>query len=618
MTQEADVRSSLAPQLPYALGRFTLCKEVGAGGMATVYLSKMRLGAGLDRLVALKTIHSHLAKQQTFVDMFLDEARIASQIAHPNVCAVYDFGAESDTYFLAMEYLTGEPLFDFINQVVKERSDAIMEALPFIAARILADACEGLHAAHELKGADGTRQSVVHRDVSPQNLFITYEGAVKVVDFGCAKALERVTQTNTGVMKGKVSYAAPEQLRAEDVDARSDVFALGICLWETLTLRQLFRRETAIKTAMAVLEDPIPRADEAAAWVPAELADIAQKALQREANHRYQSAREMGRALRGFIAKTGAPFEAAELAEWMRHLFSDRHQEEMKTVADVEAMDMSQIASVPKIVPQKSRDDEPTGGSRAPSLALADDPTEMASISQKQKVPRLDAAEDPVRLPTRTRKWLVLLLFLAAGAGGAYAVWGDQIRSAMADEPEVETPEPEPEQEPELVIETETVPESEIDPELDPESESDESGSEMESASAMRTESERGDMRREPRDATMSSNDDTPTPEETNPQDYTQGLVVLEARGGWATVELPDGTSLGRTPVRTRLPIGSQQLRVLPFGNGPGQTVNVRVEPGTLQRLTVHVDPEDDPERATMETMESESQMDDGTFPNPY
>ncbi len=606
MTQEADVRSSLAPQLPYALGRFTLCKEVGAGGMATVYLSKMRLGAGLDRLVALKTIHSHLANQQTFVDMFLDEARIASQITHPNVCAVYDFGAEDDVYYLAMEYLTGEPLFDVINEVVKKRTDDLMEVLPYLAARILANACEGLHAAHELKGPDGTRQSVVHRDVSPQNLFITYDGAVKVVDFGCAKALERVTQTNTGVMKGKVSYAAPEQLRAEDVDARSDVFALGICLWETLTLRQLFRRETAIKTAMAVLEDPIPRADEAASWVPEELADIAAKALQREADHRYQSAREMGRALRGFIAKTGVPFEAAELAEWMRHLFEERHSLEMEAVAEAEAMDTSQIAEVPKIIPQKApRGDESTG-SRAPSLALADDPTEIASAT-KQKAPRLEEGDEPVRLPTSTRKWILVLLLLAGAGAGVYAMWGDQIRAALASEEEPE-PEVEPETQPEMVIETETVPEPDPEPVVEDETMA---ASEM---STMRRR-DRESMRRRDRDA----DDETPTPEETMERDFTRGSVHLSARGGWALVELADGTSLGRTPVRTQLDVGPHELRVLPFGNAPGQSVTVQVEAGTLQRLTVHVDPEDDPARMQEEpTMEPDSQMDDGTFPNPY
>ena len=203
---------SLGPQLPYKMGRFTLCEELGAGGMATVYQSKMKLAAGLERLVAVKTIYSHLAKQQTFVDMFLDEAKIASHISHPNVCSVYDFGDDGGIYYIAMEYLVGVPLIDIVNAIVDAQSDSLLKEVPFLSARIIADSCEGLHAAHSLRGADGAPLQVIHRDVSPQNLFVTYEGAVKVVDFGCAKALERVTQTNTGVMKGKVSYASPEQL----------------------------------------------------------------------------------------------------------------------------------------------------------------------------------------------------------------------------------------------------------------------------------------------------------------------------------------------------------------------------------------------------------------------
>ncbi|MCZ7682770.1 MAG: protein kinase [Sandaracinaceae bacterium] len=143
MTTSPAEQSSLRPALPFQLGRFTLCHELGAGGMATVYLSRMRLAAGLERLVALKTIHSHLAKERTFVDMFLDEAKIASLINHPNVCSVYDFGEVHDTYFLAMEYLLGEPLFDVVNAMAEREEEELRQAGPFLAARIIADACEG-------------------------------------------------------------------------------------------------------------------------------------------------------------------------------------------------------------------------------------------------------------------------------------------------------------------------------------------------------------------------------------------------------------------------------------------------------------------------------------------
>ncbi|HJL17307.1 MAG TPA: serine/threonine-protein kinase, partial [Sandaracinaceae bacterium LLY-WYZ-13_1] len=434
-SHEAELHHSLGPKLPYAMGRFTLCRELGAGGMATVYLSKMRLAAGLERLVALKTIHGHLAKEQTFVDMFLDEAKIASHISHPNVCSVYDFGDVGGVYYMAMEYLVGEPLFDFVNAIAEDDGQELREAQPYLAARIIADACEGLHAAHTLRGADGKALHVVHRDVSPQNLFVTYEGAVKVVDFGCAKALERVTQTNTGIMKGKVSYAAPEQLKQEsDVDARADVWALGVCLWEALTLEQLFRRENAIQTAMAVLEDRIPRADEGRDWVPSKLADIAAKALARDASERYPDARAMGKALRGFIARSGVPFESAEVAEWMRYLFPQRHRRVQEVVSEVEKMEVSQVGPV---LPPADAVDEAPGDDEREGRAIADAPTKLAKTvsSARRELRDPEAYDDePVVLPTSTKRWvwsIAVLVLLAAGGAFAYTQYRAPIDAAL-------------------------------------------------------------------------------------------------------------------------------------------------------------------------------------------
>ncbi|GAB5543819.1 MAG: hypothetical protein SangKO_035790 [Sandaracinaceae bacterium] len=337
----------LGPKLPLKLGRFTLCEELGAGGMATVYLARMELAAGIERLVALKTIHPHLAKEPPFVDMFLDEARIASHVTHPNVCSTHDFGEVDGVYYLAMEYLLGEPLFDVINRLV-ERFDDIQEVLPYLAARIIADACEGLHAAHTSRGPGGERLHIVHRDVSPQNLFMTYDGSVKVVDFGCAKAAERVAHTSTGVMKGKVGYAAPEQLKSDrSVDARADVWALGVCLWETLTLSPLFTRDTAVSTAMSVLQDDIERADDGRDWVPKEIADIVERCLERDKEKRFDSARDLGRALRHFIANSGYTLESAELAEWMDFLFEEQHDERAAMAKRVREMDLSEVSRGP-------------------------------------------------------------------------------------------------------------------------------------------------------------------------------------------------------------------------------------------------------------------------------
>lgn len=630
MTQPDETgRPSLGPRLPYPLGRFTLCRELGAGGMATVYLSKMRLGAGLDRLVALKTIHAHLAKQQTFVDMFLDEAKIASQISHPNVCSVYDFGKEGDVYFLAMEYLVGEPLFDFINRVVAKRKESaeLMQALPFLAARILADACEGLHAAHTATGADGHRLDIVHRDVSPQNLFLTYEGTVKVVDFGCAKALERVTQTNTGVMKGKVSYAAPEQLRDEPVDARTDVFALGICLWETLTLRQLFRRDTAIKTAMAVLEEPIPRADATAAWVPAELADIAERALRRSPGERFGTAREMGRALRGFIAKSGAPFESAELAEWMRYLFEDRYQQTLAMVASVEDLEPPEdAATASPNAPRAAA--EGSGVARAPRLSLEDDPRPKRG-STAPTGPALVEAEDdlPVKVPTNTWRWIltgaVALLFVGLELKWEFPEVLDAAMGMITSDSSDGEPRPRAglaELDPPTSTATPPMPAANAAdeasqgdgpqpgdelPQGDETSPNDDAprGEETSQADAPRPSTDRTTSRagsearerRRSRGERARAREERPTESPALEDDAYQqpaeasGILRIVADDGWAQIE-HEGRSLGRTPLRITLPTGRQRLRILPEGRGPGETITVRVEPGTLQTLHVQVD----------------------------
>jgi hypothetical protein len=561
------------------MGRFTLAEELGAGGMATVYLGKMKLGAGLDRLVAVKTIHGHLAKKQAFVDMFLDEARIASLISHPNVCAVHDFGQEEGVYFLAMEHLLGEPLFDAIGAIDRDRGDELMQAVPFMAARIIADACEGLHAAHTTKGGDGESLGVVHRDVSPQNIFVTYEGTVKIVDFGCAKALERVTQTNTGIMKGKVSYAAPEQLRAEEIDHRADVFALGVCLWETLAIRPLFRRDTALETAKAVLEEETPRADEGRDWVPAALADIAEKALAPDASDRYESARDMGRDLRNWIARSGQPFEAAEVAEWMDYLFPDRHHQRRALAKRVEALDASTIHRV---------DD-------ADRAALAADDEALGADDDKPQTLRFDTEDEEPKRRGKGGAILLLLLMLAAGAMGAWLFAEEQVRGllgmSVADaEAEAEGDRPvldesDPYEGIDMIFEPNDVTVESLEDappateEETPEAEVPETDTEM-AAASMEAESTTRRARRRARQSSMRSNE----AEEV----ARAGALRVRAIGGYARV-VYQGNDLGRTPVRFDLPPGNHSIRVLPNGEEPGQTFNVRIEAGTLKTIQVQI-----------------------------
>jgi serine/threonine-protein kinase len=347
---------------PEKISRYQLCFELASGGMASVYLARAEGAPGFQKLVALKRIHPHLAGEKDYTEMFLDEARIASRITHPNVCSVFDFGEADGEYYIAMEYLVGEPLSRVHRRVVANADQRSSPLLPTRMARVIAQACEGLHAAHELKGADGESLHVVHRDVSAENLFVTYDGATQVVDFGIAHARQRVHHTEAGQVKGTFPYMAPEQMTAAVVDRRVDVWALGAVLWELLTLRRLFLRDTDVNTMYAVLSSEIRPPSDYRSGVPADLDEIVLKALRRNPDERWQSAREMGKALRQFLAKQGELVGPAELADWMAELFPNGESRKRQLMEIARTSD----AVVASDRPRRARDENSRRGIRIP------------------------------------------------------------------------------------------------------------------------------------------------------------------------------------------------------------------------------------------------------------
>ena len=320
------------------IGRYQLCYHLASGGMASVFLARAVGPAGFWKPVALKRIHPHLARRKDFVAMFLDEARIAARIDHPNVCAVHDFGEADGTYYLAMEYLVGVPLIRLLHAMEREakagRSRFESTRWHALAARVIADAAAGLHAAHELSEG-GEPLGVVHRDVSPQNVFVTFAGAVKVVDFGIALARDRVQETETGTLKGKLGYMAPEQAASGALDRRADVWALGVCLWEMLVGARLFRRGTPMETLRAVADAPIEAPSSRRAGVPAELDRIVLRALSRDREGRQPTARALARELEAFVRATGEPTGLSDLAEWMDPLFTAERAQKSEIVHTV-------------------------------------------------------------------------------------------------------------------------------------------------------------------------------------------------------------------------------------------------------------------------------------------
>lgn len=348
-------RRGAGPPAPSKIGRYELCFELASGGMASVHLARVEGNPGFEKLVALKRIHPHLAQEREYVDMFLDEARIASRITHSNVCSVFDFGEADGEYFIAMEYLVGEPLSRVHRRVLSNADQRSSSLLPPRMARIIAQACEGLHAAHELTDADGESLHVVHRDVSAANLFVTYDGATQVVDFGIAHASQRVHTTDAGQVKGTFPYMAPEQMTAAVVDRRVDVWALGAVLWELLTLRKLFLRETDVNTMYAVLSGEIRPPSDFRSDISEDLDEIVLKALRRNPDERWQSAREMGKALRRYLAKQEELVGPAEIADWMAELFPNGELRKRELMQIARSNDSSAESDLPLHVEPESR-----------------------------------------------------------------------------------------------------------------------------------------------------------------------------------------------------------------------------------------------------------------------
>lgn len=317
------------------IGRYRLCFELASGGMATVYLARAQGVSGCDELVALKRIHPHLVHEPGIVRLFLDEARIASLISHPNVCSVFDFGQAEGEHYIAMEYLVGEPLARIYQRVATQPEQRSSPLLPFRAARIISDACEGLHAAHELKDTRGSLLNVVHSDVCPHNLFVGYDGITQIMDFGVASAHQHSDHSAPGQIVGTFPFMAPEQMTAAVVDRRVDVWGVGVVLWELLTLRPLFEKDTDLETMYAVLSGEIPPPSRHCPAVPRQLDSIVLRALDRNPDERWQTTREFGEALNRFLSKESQFIGANEISDWMIELFPKgmRQKEQLMRIA---------------------------------------------------------------------------------------------------------------------------------------------------------------------------------------------------------------------------------------------------------------------------------------------
>jgi len=369
--------------------------------MADVKLAVAQGPAGFNKLIVLKTLLAGIEEDPDFVAMFLDEARLAARLSHPNVVQVNEVGEDDGRYFLAMEYLDGQPLQRVLARAAK-RGEPFPRAMWL---RVLCDALNGLHYAHELKEFDGTPLNVVHRDVTPENLFITYDGVVKLVDFGIAKAVGRTVETKMGVVKGKIGYLSPEQARAGHavIDRRTDIFAAGIMIWEAAALRRFWTGSSDLEVLQRLNQgsyDPSPR--RFAPDVPDALEAICRKALAHEASERYSTAAELQKDLDLYLTSgSETRVSAREAAEWIAERF--KNEREKARAAIEEAID------------NLKRDAGKTSGQSAvakPPPAAKVSPPEVIQIKPKA-LPGV-----PLRVPPKgARSW-------TQGVGAALAIAG--------------------------------------------------------------------------------------------------------------------------------------------------------------------------------------------------
>jgi serine/threonine protein kinase len=324
------------------LGDNELMLRIGRGGMATVWVARERAKDPKDdRLVAVKAMLIELADEAEFVTMFLDEVRLVRAIKHPNVVEIYDVGDAEGVMWMSMEWVEGESLHTVIAEAGKRRAIP-----PELAVKIIADAASGLHAAHELRDLDGSYRGVVHRDVSPHNILIGTNGMVKLVDFGVAKAIGRISEaTRAGQLKGKFGYMSPEQALGKSVDRRSDIFSLGIVLFELTTSRRLFRGEHDIDTLKLVIGGPIPRPTSIDPKYPPGLERIVLKALERNADARYQTAQALAEDLRAYLKSERVVVAQSGLAGLMKRVLGERIEQRRKAVrAALKALGSGQAA----------------------------------------------------------------------------------------------------------------------------------------------------------------------------------------------------------------------------------------------------------------------------------
>ncbi len=301
-------------------GNYILLEKLAAGGMAEVYLAKKIAASGVQKFVAVKRILSQFSDSEDFIAMFKDEAKIAINLSHSNVVSIYDFGIEKQQFYIVMEFVEGRNLRQILNRM--KRVDKFFSVAQVV--HIIKQVAAGLDHAHRcIDPTTGQPLNIIHRDMSPQNVMLGFEGESKIVDFGIAKAAHQIEATRAGTLKGKFGYMSPEQVEGQSVDSRTDIFALGIMTWEMLANQRLFLANSEINTLRKIRECDVPSLRKINPNIPAELDQIVKKTLEKDKVERYQTAGDLHRDLQGFLSRFDPDFSTQDLSQFVKSLFSE-------------------------------------------------------------------------------------------------------------------------------------------------------------------------------------------------------------------------------------------------------------------------------------------------------
>lgn len=399
-------------------GRYVLLEKLATGGMGEVYRAAAVGTAGFAKPLAIKRILPHLAEQQDFVNMLIDEAKISSSLTHPNILQVLDLGKHQGLYFIAMEFVAGQPLNRVLGSALRNQVRLPLE----FCWQVIMEALKGLAFAHEKTDALGRSMGIIHRDISPQNILIGYDGTVRLADFGIAKAADRMTNTTTtGQIKGKPGYVAPEQVTGGDMDQRLDVYAMGVTLWEALAMRRMRKADNEMQVLLKAAEGTHPTFEALGVDVPPNLARVVYRALAKDPAERWPTARQFADALYAVLRDQGWHVQAVDVANMMREYFPSETERERESqahfgrvITELAAADEEEVSAilernsdVREVV--KSGFDTPVSG-RMPITVGNEDATRVAG------------GTPPPTLPTRSTG---VVMGVAAGAMvAALGFWG--------------------------------------------------------------------------------------------------------------------------------------------------------------------------------------------------